>query len=283
MQSDSEDADAPGGVLYHGQDIGLGAVEQVGGEEVARQDRLGLGAQELRPGRTRSAAARDRSRHSSGFSMPSTPLPSLPGRPARRGSAVSPPGVFAGQPEDQGPDVPAGGWPPILPRIDLAAQRRRMMSRCQRRIVSGVTSSRSPCRRAFGITASRVASRARSAQSRFGRRGCRRCSTASWWRRSRISAVCHASSRRDSRSHEVIRVIRRKTNRRHMTGDHHGRTAGRATLLVTAVDGILGTHSICHRPRRDVTRPGHQHRRAETVFGVMGQRAVPELVQCRGA
>jgi hypothetical protein len=38
-------------------------------------------------------------------------------------------------------------------------------------------------------------------------------------------------------------VISRKTNRRHMIGDHHGRTAGRATLLVRAVDGILGTHS----------------------------------------
>jgi hypothetical protein len=33
---------------------------------------------------------------------------------------------------------------PGLPCTDLAAQRRRMMSRCQRRIVSGVTSSRSP-------------------------------------------------------------------------------------------------------------------------------------------
>ena len=58
MQSDSEDADAPGGVLYHGQDVGLGAVEQVGREEVARQARLGLGAQELRPGRTGSALRR---------------------------------------------------------------------------------------------------------------------------------------------------------------------------------------------------------------------------------
>jgi hypothetical protein len=33
---------------------------------------------------------------------------------------------------------------PVLPRIDLAAQRRRTISRCQRRIVSGVTSKRSP-------------------------------------------------------------------------------------------------------------------------------------------
>ena len=36
----------------------------------------------------------------------------------------------------------------------------------------------------------------------------------------------------------------RKTNRRHMTGDHHGRTARRATLLVRAADEILGTHRV---------------------------------------
>jgi hypothetical protein len=37
-------------------------------------------------------------------------------------------------------------------------------------MVSGVTSSRSPWRRALGIAPSRVASRARSAQFSFGRR-----------------------------------------------------------------------------------------------------------------
>ena len=58
---------------------------------------------------------------------------------------------------------------PVLLRMDLAPRRRRMMSRCQRRIVSGVTSSRSPLRRAFGITPNRVASSARSAQVSFGR------------------------------------------------------------------------------------------------------------------
>jgi hypothetical protein len=31
----------------------------------------------------------------------------------------------------------------------------------------------------------------------------------------------------------------RKTNRRHMTGDHHGQTARSATLLVTAADEIV--------------------------------------------
>jgi hypothetical protein len=57
MQSYPENADAPAGVLDHGQDISLGAVQQVGREEAARQDRLGLGAQEQRPAWPRSAAA----------------------------------------------------------------------------------------------------------------------------------------------------------------------------------------------------------------------------------
>ena len=60
---------------------------------------------------------------------------------------------------------------PVLPLLDLVPQRRRTMSRCQRTIVSGVTRSRSPWRRALGITLSRVASRARSAQFSCGRRG----------------------------------------------------------------------------------------------------------------
>jgi len=103
---------------------------------------------------------------------------------------------------------------PVLARMDLAAQRRRMMSRCQHSTVSGVTSSRSPWRRAFGITARRVAIRARSAQSRSGRRGCRRRRTVSRWRRIRISVVFHVSSRRDSCSQEAVLVIRRKTDRK---------------------------------------------------------------------
>jgi hypothetical protein len=47
VQGESEDADAAGRVVDHGQDVGLRAVEQVDGEQVAGQDRLGLGAQEL--------------------------------------------------------------------------------------------------------------------------------------------------------------------------------------------------------------------------------------------
>ena len=116
---------------------------------------------------------------------------------------------------------------PVLPRLDQAAQRQRAMSRCQRRTVSGVTSSRSAWRRAFGITASRVASSARSAQSRFGGAGRRCCRQRSRWRRTNILLCDLPVLPRAgySRSHEGIRVIRRKMNRRHMTGDHHGRTA----------------------------------------------------------
>jgi len=47
MQSDPRDADAPAGVLEHGQDVCMGTVEQVSREEVARQDRVGLRTQEL--------------------------------------------------------------------------------------------------------------------------------------------------------------------------------------------------------------------------------------------
>ena len=47
MEGNAEDVDAPRRVFDYSQDVGLRAVEQVNGEEVARQDGLGLGAQEL--------------------------------------------------------------------------------------------------------------------------------------------------------------------------------------------------------------------------------------------
>jgi GNAT superfamily N-acetyltransferase len=68
--------------------------------------------------------------------------------------SLAPCAAGSGWPQDQGPDVPAGGWPTGRAGMDLAA-RRRTMSRRQRTMVSGVPSSGSPCRRAFGITASR--------------------------------------------------------------------------------------------------------------------------------
>jgi hypothetical protein len=51
MPGGSEDPDAASAVLDDGQDIDLRAIEEIGGEEVQRQDPLRLGAQELRPAR----------------------------------------------------------------------------------------------------------------------------------------------------------------------------------------------------------------------------------------
>jgi hypothetical protein len=119
---------------------------------------------------------------------------------------------------------------------------RRMTSRCQRTISVRGDQQPQPVAAGFRYHPEQGRRSARSAQVRFGRRGCRRCRTASWRRRIKISTVFHVSLRRDSRSHEVIHVIRRKTNRRHMTCDRHERTARRATLLVTTADKILGTH-----------------------------------------
>ena len=102
---------------------------------------------------------------------------------------------------------------PVLPRLDLRSSGGGRCRGCLRTIVSGVISSRSPWRRAFGMTPSRAAGRARSAQSSFGRCGCRRRSTASWWRRIKISAVFHISSRRDDRNPAETRVIRTSAGR----------------------------------------------------------------------
>ena len=72
----------------------------------------------------------------------------------------------------------------------------------------------------------------------------------------------------------VTRVMRRKTNCRHMTGDHHGQGVGRATLLVRAVDAILGTHKEEISRHRD--RMGRLRRRR-------GQRLQLELDVGRSA
>jgi hypothetical protein len=135
MRGGSEDADAPGGVLDHGQDIGSGAAGQAGREEAACQDRVGLGAQELRPDRPGSAQRGLDSGLPAGFSHYRCRYPSVPGRPARRGSCGPPIRDSRGPAGGSvPPDVPAGRRP-VLPCTHLAGQRRRTMSQCQRRIV----------------------------------------------------------------------------------------------------------------------------------------------------
>jgi hypothetical protein len=90
MQSDSQDADAPAGVLDHGQDVGLGAVEQVDREEVATRGSRWPENAGTATNWARSAGVRGRSPPSSRSPIPSTPLPSHPGQPVRRGSGGSP-------------------------------------------------------------------------------------------------------------------------------------------------------------------------------------------------
>ena len=58
MLRGAQDPDAPGGVLDQGKNVDLGAVEEVGGEEVQRQDPLRLRSQELGPPWTVAARCR---------------------------------------------------------------------------------------------------------------------------------------------------------------------------------------------------------------------------------
>ena len=58
MLGGAQGPDAPGAVLDRREDVHLRAVEQVGGEEVQRQDPLPLGPQELRPARAVPAGCR---------------------------------------------------------------------------------------------------------------------------------------------------------------------------------------------------------------------------------
>jgi hypothetical protein len=111
-------------------------------------------------------------------------------------------GILMSQPSDRCPDVRPGrrsassaahgpGGPAAADDVAMPAYDRVRGDQQQ-------PQSLAPCFRYDAEQGSE--SRARSAQSSFGRRGCRRCSTARWWRRIKISAVFHISSRRDSRN-----------------------------------------------------------------------------------
>ena len=160
---------------------------------------------------TRAGSARGRCRHTSESPTPSTLLSSLPGRPVPRGSCGSPIRGSPGPPEDQGLDVPPGGRAAGLgvhgPRRPAAADDVAVP------VHDRVRRDQQPQPVArFRFTSSSAVGSARSAQFRFGRCDSRRCRTASWWRRIKISAAFHVSSRRDSRSHAVSRVVRLNTN-----------------------------------------------------------------------
>ena len=112
-----------------------------------------------------------------------------------------------------------GGRPGLF-GLDLAAQRRRTISRCQRRIVPGVMNECNAPWHERGMSVSSAANNARSVHVSFGRAAVCRCRTASWWRSRRISASFHADGRLDSLSHAGIWTVRRNTKRRHTRRDN---------------------------------------------------------------
>jgi hypothetical protein len=83
------------------------------------------------------------------------------------------------------------------------------MSRCQRKIVPGVTSSRIPASTVPASSASHARSGHVNQARAFGRS---RSATASWWRSIKISASFHHDSRRDSLSCDMTRDTTRKTS-----------------------------------------------------------------------
>jgi hypothetical protein len=65
----------------------------------------------------------------------------------------------------------------------------------------------------------------------------------------------------------------------HMIDDHHGPSAGRANVLVRAVDGILGTHTTTiqipvPQPERDHVRSPDHPARCQQPGGVAGEELV---------
>ena len=112
MGGGAQDTDPAGGVFDRGQHVGLRAVQQVDGEQIQGQDRLGLGAQELRPIRAGTP----------GRGVDAMPFQDLPDRRGCDGDAE--PGQFAGDTpvppmlvvgrhaQHQADDVAVGRWPP---------------------------------------------------------------------------------------------------------------------------------------------------------------------------
>lgn len=101
-------------------------------------------------------------------------------------ATVAPAGVLQGQAQDKGLDRAAGSWAAGVLAAEALAWRRRMRSRCQRKMVSGATIRCSCLSLGRGSRCRRAASRARSVRVIRGLLVCR-CRMAGWWHRARIS------------------------------------------------------------------------------------------------
>jgi hypothetical protein len=189
LRGDPEQPHPPGGELHDEEQIEAAEEHRVDVGEVAGQDRLGLGREELAPrlpgpGGAGPTPARRRMSHTvEGASRWPSPTssPWILRYPQ--------PGLSAASRNTNSRIVGRVGGRPGRRR---AVQRRRIRSRCQRSTVSGVTNSRGQWPR--GTSWLSAAWTARSAQESRGLATCRR-STASWWRSTRISAFFDARLR----------------------------------------------------------------------------------------
>jgi hypothetical protein len=197
-----------GGVFDDEERVEAGQCDGVEVEQVAGQDRVGLGRQELRPGRTGPpwcgvdpggvedlphggcadlvAEAGELAVHA--------PVPQVGFSVARRAVSARSPAGMGGRPGRR--------W--------LVVQRCATSRWCQRRIVAGVT--RKPIRRWRGSRWTSAAIIARSAQDIRGL-GVWRRSTASWWRTTTISTSLSAVDRVSRTIQPISRVRIRYVSR----------------------------------------------------------------------
>jgi len=137
-----------------------------------------------------------------------------------------------------------GGRPGLF-GLDLAAQRRRTISLCQRRILPGVMNECSAPWRERGMSVSSAANSARSVHVSLGRAAVCRCRTASWWRSRRISASFHAGGRLDSAAMRVSgrREGTRSAGTRDAIIDDRDALLQVGSTLMTCLYGVFGNHN----------------------------------------
>jgi hypothetical protein len=190
VRGDAQDVYPAGGVFDDEERVEPVQGDRVEGEQVAGQDRVRLGPQELGP-RWSGSARRwvDAGRVQDLPDGRGADLVAEAGEFAVDAS-VSPRRILGGQADPQG--AHAAGMAGRPGRVGWVVQRRATSRRCQRKTVAGAMSR--PRRWRTGSSRVRAAIRARSVQVIRGR-GVRRRSTASWWRSTSISTSLVVSDR----------------------------------------------------------------------------------------
>jgi hypothetical protein len=253
MGGDAEDVHPTAGVLDDEERVEPVQGDRVEVKQVAGEDRLALRSEELCPGR--SGPPR-RGVDSGGVQdFPDGGDADLVAESGEFAvdAAVAPGGVLGGHAHDQGADTGGDGGATSASGLGGPAASDELPVPAQDR--GRVTSN--PTRRGAGSSRLRTSITARSAQLTRSR-GVRRCSTVSWWRRTRISMSLAVSERmrstNQSRSLAKHLVDQRQRHRWIMPG-HLRSPVGRST----AEREVSGTHSLVsvgrpHRPRLPASR-----------------------------